>query len=440
LHPTEIPEVWLKVNACEAFLPLATSFVEKAVLAFGLGESEALALTLATEEVFSHLYRVALPHGGTVEIHASRGGYFVRVDFSFPYAELNLRAFNLTTTVCLEDETCLEEINLLLASRAVDRFQISREKGSRLRLTLIKEKRYPSLVPDLKFSVRPLTDFAVRSPNPEELKLFVNLVRKIYPLQVLPDFFGYAGKVVDMYIAGECHAALAVGPGDEIGGGILWLPRGRKTIECFGPYTFAPSQGSTMPQALLESCLVANARSHAVGLLNRLPSPDFPETQFESLGKITLYDKEGGVCRLNAWFRLLQEDLGSSVWVHPQLEDFLRQEYQRLVLPRAIQLEQYQGEKRSPHSVLAAEFNRSQKQVILRPIWSGEDLGDNLARHLRLLEQEGIPNIFFEMDLGQSWQADFTPALLENKFQPRLILPYGGDGDVVVFQWERSTP
>ena len=72
----------------------------------------------------------------------------------------------------------------------------------------------------------------------------------------------------------------------------------------------------------------------------------------------------------------------------------------------------------------------------LHPVWPGADMETNVAQHLKLLTQEGLRNIFFRVDLGQAWQADFAPALLQNGFLARLVLPYAGEGDLVVFQFE----
>ena len=64
----------------------------------------------------------------------------------------------------------------------------------------------------------------------------------------------------------------------------------------------------------------------------------------------------------------------------------------------------------------------------------GADAAANLAQHVKILSAEDLPNIFFEIDLACAWQAALTPALLNNGFSPRLVLPYGGRADVVVFQ------
>jgi hypothetical protein len=124
------------------------------------------------------------------------------------------------------------------------------------------------------------------------------------------------------------------------------------------------------------------------------------------------------------------------VWTHPDLAGFLKSEYGRLVFPREIQPVFSEGEAAEPFSVLSAEIDRTLGRATLRPIWPGADREENLAGHLRLLKKEELAAVFFEMDLGLSWQAEFTPALLGLGFTPRMILPYAGAADLVIFQLE----
>lgn len=170
----------LRVCGRETYIPLATSFAEKAAVAQGLGEPEALALTLAAEEVFSYLCRVVPPEGGGIEIHSSRGGYYVRLDFVFPAAALDMRMFNITATLSLADDNDLDQMGLLLASRSVDRFQMEPAEGNRLRLTLIKEKTYPPFQELPLPPVPAFAQFSVRPPDTGELKLFAELVHATY--------------------------------------------------------------------------------------------------------------------------------------------------------------------------------------------------------------------------------------------------------------------
>jgi hypothetical protein len=70
----------------------------------------------------------------------------------------------------------------------------------------------------------------------------------------------------------------------------------------------------------------------------------------------------------------------------------------------------------------------------MHPLQSGKDIAENLKNHLQLFIKESFRNLFFEMDLGIYWHSYFASALVSEGFVPRLILPYGGKCDVVVFQ------
>jgi hypothetical protein len=424
--------VSLQAPTRAAYVPLVNAFVKNASLAFGLDESRALELVLATEEIFTHLSQSAAL-SWTVDITCANGGYYVRVDFALPAKGINLRAFNLTSRVSLENDAGLDEMGLVLASRSVDRFQVSHETGPGLRLTLLKEKSYP-LADANPLPLPPLLrPFLVRAPNVQETKLLVQYASQVCPPHLLPPFLHYPGQVVDMLAVGDYQAAVVVGAKGEIGGAILWHWVGEKTVECFGPYLFGPP-APDLSNALLEHGLGAIAKTRAVGLVNRMSTPDVPLEQFEPLGTLTAFHHDGTAHERTTYIRHLQEDEGSMIWAHPDLERFLRREYELHFMPRELVAVKDERETRAPFSVLSAEIERSQDQVTLRPIWTGRDAEENLGAHVELFRQEELLNIFFEMDLGQSWQADFTPALLKCGFTPRLVLPYAGKGDLVIFQ------
>jgi hypothetical protein len=134
------------------------------------------------------------------------------------------------------------------------------------------------------------------------------------------------------------------------------------------------------------------------------------------------------------FYRHLQEDDGAAVWAHPLLEEFLTREYRRLWFARDIKTVCDEGELHSRHCVISAEFDKQQGTVILRPVWWGDDAEETLVGDVEILRKDGIRSIFFEMDLGKPWQSYFNPALEQSGFEPRLILPYCGKGDLVVFQ------
>lgn len=433
MEPKSRPEVTLGLRADEVFLPLAVSFAEKGAQAFGMDQGDALSLTLAVEEIFAYLCRRAAPDR-EVRMWCRDGTYYVEAEFLFRADDFDMRAFNLTASASFDDEHSVEETGLLIASRMVERFRLA-QSWEELRLTLVKDKTYPPS-PDVMASVTvPLKRFSVRAPAPEELKLFVLLATAQHDPHRMPSAFNYPGMVTDMVASGEYSAVIAVDRPGEVGGGMLWRQsESYRAVQCFGPYVFQEELAEDIGVALTDACIAAVAKSDAVGMLNLHAGPALPEGYFERLGTLTFRRLDGSLVDLTAYYRQLEEDLGTTVWCHADLDDFLKSEYERLFMPRRILPAGHLGEGRSPFSVLSAQFDRSQGHVILRPVWWGADARETVAAYVDVLQREKIPEVLFELDLGRAWQALFTPALLRNGFEPRLILPYGGRGDLVVFQ------
>lgn len=426
------PEVALELQADLVYLPLAVSFVEEASTAFAMGEAETLSLTLATEEIFAYLCRVN--PSGHIQMRCRSGGYFVEQELIFQAKDFDMKAFNLTCSPALDEETSMDETGLLIASRMVDRFRLF-QADNELHLVLINEKVYPESADINIPPAPPLKEFTIGPPDPEELKLFVHVVRGHYASHLVPRSFSFPGKVVDMASSGEYYAAIATDTTGHMGGGILWHWEGTGLVEFYGPYLFDQPPESGIAQALVDHCLSATARTRAIGLISRHPTAELPTEYFEPLGSLTL-KVDDNVVEMTTYFRHLEEDLGSTIWAHPLLEDFLTKEYRKLFFAREIKPIRDEGEAGSPFSVLSADFDRAAGRVTLYPMWWGKDSQETLAAYVETLSNEGLPNMFFEMDLGASWQCHFTPALLELGFEPRLVIPHAGKGDVVVFQYK----
>lgn len=437
MQPHLRSELTLSLRPDPEFLPLATTFVEQAALVFGLGREEALSLTVATEEIFTYLCE-GMSSDEPLVMTCSSGGYYVTEEFRFAARHFDMRAFNLTARASFDDDAAAPETGLLIASRMVDRFRFA-GNGAGLTLTLVKEKAYPQAADVQAPSAQPLKDYSVRAPQPEELKLFVLLVNAHYPPELAPASFAFPGKIVDMVACGEFVPEIAVDEAGRIGGGIVRHWDGMRLVEFFGPYVFNQPAGSPMARDLVDACINAIARTSAVGLITRYPTPELPEEYFERLGSLMLL-RTDGVREFTAFYRHLQEDAGATVWAHPSIEAFLKAEYRRLAFAREILPVRDDGELSSPFSVLSAEFDRGGQRVTLRPIWWGGDAADLVAAHVDVLTREHVGGLLFEMDLGKPWQCHFAPALLKCGFVPRLVLPYAGRGDLVVFQHSAGEP
>ncbi len=429
--------VFLETPLKQEFLPVLLAVVENSARIYMMGQDDALKLTLAAEETFSYLCNNA---GGQdrIGILCQNCGYYVRLDLLFQVKSFNLRALNITSNIAMDDQAWLEEMGLLIAARSVDRLFINTEERDKMRLSFLKEKTYPLLdAPNLPLPALS-NEFFVRAADAEELKEFCRRIVEFYPSERYPSFLLFPGKLVDM-VAGKEYASLIAFDGkDNVKGGIIWAVNGEKTIECFGPYTFAP--GQEMSEALLDEFLVRAGRSKNPGIINRYVEPATAVKYFEYIGSTNIYRADGMFTGRKAYYRQLNEDMGSKVWAHAGLLDFLREKYGLLVLPRDIHIAGSLGEREDPYSVFTTEFDRLRDQVTLRLLAPGADEGNNLENHLIALRKEKYMNIFFEIDLGRVSSASMVPYLFSCGFKPRLLLPYAGAGDLVLFQYEAGGP
>ena len=439
---TSVPllQTSIQVAANDIFLTVVMAFVEQSSLALGLGKPEALRMTLASEELFLHLCRVVIPNQDGVRIRCIRKGYFVQSDFSFPETGFNMQAFNLAATPQPLENADFDDMRLILASRSVDRLKI-RRKGNNLQISLIKEKKYPRAL-ELAEPLPPFSgnDFAIRCPSADELKFLAPLTRAFYPELALPVFFQYPGMLVDMMQSGEYHAIIAAGPAGDISGGMLWHTLSDRTVEAIGPYVFGVSESDRVAGSLIEACISEAGRTSAIAMICHPPATGQYHEYFEFLGDIDQYSAGGALIRQASWFRLMHEDMGSVAWAPVELEAYLRQTYSRLFLPREIRKVTDDGENQPAHSVLSTQIDRLSLRVDLDILWPGADMEDNLLRHLQLFRNEGLRNVVFEIDIGSAWKSAVIPCLLRNGFRPVQILPYAGDGDIILFQLFPCTP
>lgn len=423
----------LELELSSEMLDVFLAVVEKSALAFTMAEREAMFLTLAAEEVFTFLAQAGAK-GEAVRIVLSDGGYYIRLDFIFPDRSLNLRAFNLSNRIDLNDENQLDEIGLLIAARTVDRILLELNKQGSIQLSLIKHKSYPQ-GQLIETKSAPLNSkLHVTQPGNDDLKLFSQMIPSHYSAESLPEFFQYPGKLVDMMSSGEYQTMLAYDEQDRILGGLVWEQNLRKTVEFYGPYCFNDSPG--IAEGIIEKCLQELGRTEAPGIMNRYGEEGLHALYFETLGQTRWYKSDGSFSERTAIYRQLSEDPGARVWTHPDLVCFLEKEYHRLYLPRDVLTSVSMGEQTSPYSVFSATFD--QKKITLRLLLAGKDAEENLTKHLQLFKQENYLNIFFELDLGLASQADMAPALLASQFKPCLIMPYAGKGDVVLFQYQQG--
>ncbi len=427
----------LQLPAQAIYLPVVIPFVEAAAGAFGLEKDGALRLGLATEEIFAYLSN-RVCGGAPLEIRCVNGIFYTRVEFRFSVSDLNMGALNMTASASCAGDDDLAEMGLVIAARTIDRLNIIAERHQRVCLVIEKDKDYPP-APEMVFPQPDVAgDLIVEEPGTEDMKRFVMQTAKGNAGSLCPTFFHHPGKVVDMVAGGEYRALVALTPKRDMAGGMLLFSRNERIVEIIGPYAFSPNKETEITEQLLAYGLASIARTKTIALLSLTGLPASIQPQFEALGTMSYYQASGDITRRPVFYRLLHEDPGCLVWTDALLKNYLTQEYGQLYLAREIREVKDYGESRFGASIFSAEVKREFSEVVLRPLWPGADMADNVKNHLQCLAEEALLNIFFELDLGVAWHASLIPALMANRFKPALILPFAGQADKVVFQYHAA--
>lgn len=413
-------------------LPVAVGCVENTAQALGFGKEERLSLSLAVEEVFAFLAAQG-QEKETLRLICRHGGYYLEVACIFPRRALPTKVFNMTASLALDDENSLAAMGLLLAARTVDHFKIETDKGGSMGIYLTLEKRYPQAIPESAGTL-PTSGFVLADPGKEELKQFARQAAGFYSTDA-PAFCQFPGKLVDMVGSGEYGAIVAKDDKGNVGGGFLWRYNG-KMAECYGPYVFTAQ--NQLATALIEGAIAKLARTGVLCLSIRQPTEQMPAGYFEPLGHFCSITTAGELLCHKALYRQMEEDNGMTVFVHPQIEAFIRERYHFLALPRQLRTAVYEGEDRLADSTISTKLDRRQTTAVLSVLVAGDDVQDNLITHVAALHSEGIKNIFFELDLGKAEEVQLVPAILAAGFKEQLILPWSGSGDVVLFLHARE--
>jgi hypothetical protein len=412
------------------FLPLAMEFADKGARGFGYGDREAGGLVLAVEEVFSFYVRQAAG-GSVVEIELEDQGYRLALSISFHAANPDMRAFNLTWRVSHDCEESLHMLGPMLAARSVSSLRLDFGADERVVIRMTRDRDYApaSAVPlpprDVAKAVRPA------DPSPEDLLHFAAMVTASGS-PFLPSFLARPGMAADMLAAGHLHAVLAQG-NDWIVGGVLWRPLTDTCIELYGPYLFIDDQDDRTLTMLLDEAIGRISHSRSRGLVRRQGPLPGHERFFDFLGELEMAGIGGHGAHSVYYYRQLREESGGVVYCTASLAAFLREQYDRLCLPRQIRETHGVTALSRDASVLAVELDYPRSLAIIRTLCAGRDMAANLAGHVDLLRGEGIANFIVEINTARSEDTAFADALAETGFVPRLLIPDAGQGDLVIY-------
>ena len=413
-----------------AFLPVAAVSVEETSRALGLGDAEAKSLALATEEIMAYL----ADYGGETRLQLTCSGFLYGAELRLrtPAGALPLSAFNLTTELEMATEESWGNLPFVLAARMTDEMWIEPQADGYCTLVFRKEKRYPTLaVQEPAASPEWQAPFSLRRPDAALLKEWCS--EASCREAVLPAFFRYPGKLVDMVASGQYDARVALDRTGRIAGGTMWKV-GARMAEGFGPYAWMAGVAA----ALLDDMLAQLARSGALFLVIHYSAATMPREYFEELGTQQLTDLSGCQRQWPVWYRQLAEDNGATIRVDARLAVYLQREYQRLALPREVRAVETAGETLTAEAAFAVHFRTDEGIAVLRPLLAGKNAVALLRKQVRILRAQGFNDVRAMLDLGIAELAMLGGEFLTAGFSPFLLLPWGGQGDLLLFRYDQG--
>jgi len=359
--------------------------------------------------------------------------------FAFQAGNLSLGALNVTSraSFCTTDDALAGDIGLLLAGKAADRFHLKHQGADRFLLEATVDRSYPPVAPvRLPGGLR--APFAIHpDPSPAQLTHAATLAISAYPPWQCPSSFRTPGKFPDMVADGQVACILACDATGQIAGLLPWSPCSGQALYFSGPFVFTqPEMTAGVARLLVDGFLSAVARGPHSIVLSFRATVDLPQASFEPLGALQSMT-DGRLEYHPVMFRHLREDNGLAVWCAPQLEEFLRQTYDRLALPRDILPVEVPTGRPRRESLLGATYDQVRNFAELEPFLDGEDLTANLAAHVAAFRRKGIGAILYSMDLAVPWEAALAGDLIEAGFAPMAVLPQGGQADKVIWQYAR---
>ena len=421
----------LKLELEPARMPVAVAFVESAAQSAGFEERERSLLDLSVEELFMELCS-AMP-GCEVGLTFRDLHYAAEVCFSFPFAPPDLRLFNITARPDNESDEGLANMGLFLASRACDQFRVQQIPQGGWEILLHKERSYPAISQPFTSAVQPMPWSIPATPSPDAVKQLSSLIAAQYAAAQFPEEFTPPGRLLDKLTSNDYGVILSQTEQEELSGGLIWHTDERRIVECFGPYLNNPADPQLLVDMLCEKLCLQFGRSRFLGMVLYASQALPPSAGFEPSGAL---ETPGGT--IWTGYRMLDEEFGAIAWLPQELLPFYNQWSNSMALSRDIREYCDNGESGNGLTLFGTRLNRSAGMAHLTPLLIGRDAEQVLAEHLQLLDNEGYTTICCTFDTGQPFDSLLGPHLLAHGFAPRILIPWGGKGDLLQLYRQRG--
>jgi len=265
---------------------LANVLAERA----GFGQREKYRFQLTVEEFCLYLAGLAA-NNRPLTIGLTGKRHQLRASFAFQAANLSLGALNITsraTTGTLDASA--EEMGLLLAGKAADRFHLKHKGADRFLLEAEVDRAYPETAPvHLPEGLRPPYTIR-RGSDSAQLTQAAALASAVYPPWQCPSSFRTPGKFPDMVADCQATCVLACDAKGQTAGLLAWSPCSEQGLYFSGPFVFAPrEEAANVARLLIDGFLETVARESYSIVLSFRATVRSPRGLFRDLGDPAIF-------------------------------------------------------------------------------------------------------------------------------------------------------
>lgn len=275
----------------------------------------------------------------------------------------------------------------------------------------------------------------LENPTPELLGEACARVLALTPRAELPSFLHNPARFAALNVGGRLCCSLVADAAGQPAALLCWERYGPHHALFFGPYLCgqcpAPRVGEAA-RAVVERFLCQAAAAGLRGVLGGVATELLPGEYFDVLGRVPYVLGNGARRPVAVPYRQLREDNGGMVWVHHDLEPFLRNEYSRLAFVRELRpLPEFHAAM-AEHALFFLDLRPGLQEAVLTPITPGRDAAEALRGLSASLQQRGLRDLFLHLDLAEAAQVALFPALTAAGFTPVFLVPGADRADHVV--------
>jgi hypothetical protein len=372
--------------------------------------------------------------------------YYCMLIFEFSESALPMNTLNGGARVLSFDkdsdyEEAARTMGFMDVVNIVSRVDLSVDKiNGKMRLAVIKEKNYkaPALaeienLPDVSDEIVKVVSFRNGIDESEEnIKLVHDFSKRVYRKfgENIDKFISIPELLVDNIATGELSAIFLEDKNGNCLGGTVWQKNyGIVVMMVFCVFANEQNIENYLDTKMLlyNECKKALAAADSSFLISKIMHSQTIAEFFDSCDETYNYKA------LNTTGKKLTS------YIKPDLIPLIKNAYNTFSIERDVRELNFTFRFNEPYSVLTAKIDAVSGEALLSVLWPGDDLKNNIIRHVNVLKKIGISTIYFRLNLSVPEEAFLSDLVRTCGFEAKYLWPFSEEkGDVVVFVYSNS--